>query len=107
MRWLDTVSFKDLHPAMVLAVLRIDSIVARSAWGGDGAIITSGNDSVHKEGSKHYEGKALDFRTHNWPASTKQQVFRDVKAALGPTFFVDLEDSGLPNEHLHVQFNEG
>lgn len=104
LRWDDSVKFDKLHPAMLLAAQRVnaiyESLSLKDLW------ITSGNDKTHKTGSKHYDGKAFDFRTKLIPtADLKQQVFAQVKAALGPQFFVDLEDFGKDNEHLHVQFN--
>lgn len=103
-RWDDSVKFDKLHPAMVLATLRVNAIYEemglKDLW------ITSGNDRTHKTGSKHYDGKALDYRTKLIPTvDQKNTMFAQVKAALGPQFFVDLEDLGKDNEHLHVQFN--
>lgn len=102
MRWLDSVKFDHLHPAMLLAAIRVEDIyksIPAELW------ITSGNDSQHMLGSKHYEGKALDFRTKTVPEGMKQHVFTLIKSALGPQFFVDLEDLDKPNEHLHIQYN--
>lgn len=101
MRWKDTVSFTDLHPAMLLAALRIEQLCSgKELW------ITSGNDSTHMKNSKHYKGKALDFRTKTLGTIAERRALETkVKAALGPEFYVELEDAGKANEHLHVQFN--
>lgn len=101
MHWEDTVKFDKLHPAMVLAALRVDAIISPLGvvcW------ITSANDRVHMTNSKHYEGKALDFRTHAIPQDRKKELLPIVKSALGPQFTVLFEDEGTPNEHLHVEF---
>jgi hypothetical protein len=102
MRWTDTVRFKDLQAVIGVALARVEAIYESynvECW------ITSANDRTHKEGSKHYEGKALDFRTHNIPADKRHRLFEDVRAALGEEFFVNLEFPGEAEEHLHVQYN--
>lgn len=68
--------------------------------------VTSGNDSTHMRGSKHYTDEALDFRTHLLPDGTKF-AFRDaVKLRLGSNYDVLLEDYTGPNEHLHIEHQE-
>lgn len=101
-RWLDTVNFKDLHPALTLASYRLDALLnnlALDCW------ITSGNDRKHKAGSKHYTGLALDYRSHHIPRQELDAVVVQLKSALGPSFYVELEDKNEANEHIHVQFN--
>ena len=111
MFWKDTVNFSKLHPAMILACTRLESIYdsfSTELW------ITSANDSEHKEGSKHFDGRALDFRTKNIVGISlpglssndkKNRMLNRIKEALGPFFFCQIEDLGEPNEHLHIQFN--
>ncbi|MGH7182073.1 MAG: hypothetical protein ACREJN_08860 [Nitrospiraceae bacterium] len=92
----------DLHSAMVMAALRVEIIFHKfdlECW------ITSANDRTHTANSKHYEGRAVDFRTHDMKTQDdKTSLFSMVKAALGPQFLVLLEDLNLSNEHLHVEF---
>ena len=66
--------------------------------------VTSGNDSTHRRGSKHYTDEALDFRTKHLPSRVKQLLVAAVKQRLGRHFDVILEDLGKPNEHLHVEY---
>lgn len=66
-------------------------------------LVTSGNDSAHMKGSKHYEDAALDFRTHHLTDEQKQGLKAVVKARLGSAYDVILESLGTPNEHLHVE----
>ncbi len=61
-------------------------------------LITSANDSVHMQGSKHYSDEALDFRTKHLSASEKQKLVAEVKKRLGPGYDVILE-----TDHLHVE----
>jgi hypothetical protein len=102
-RWKDSCRFDHLHPAMVLATVRVDQLYGHfdvpECW------ITSANDSGHMIGSRHYDGRGLDFRTHVIPHMRRQEVREAIARALGPQFTVILEDFGGPNEHLHIQFN--
>ena len=63
--------------------------------------ITSGCDGKHKVNSKHYTGKALDFRIRDFPADPATWAGR-MQAQLGDEYFVGLE---LKKNHIHVQFN--
>jgi hypothetical protein len=102
-QWKDNVRFTQLHPAMVLAAIRAALIFERR---GVPAVITSANDSEHMDGSRHFTGRALDFRTKHLTDRPAAFSIRDeLRAALGPEFTVLLEDYGLANEHLHVQYN--
>ena len=65
-------------------------------------IITSGCEGTHSEGSLHYVGKALDFRTRNVPPGELDFLVEEAKAALGPQFDIVLKKSP---PHLHVEFD--
>jgi hypothetical protein len=102
-QWKDGVRFTDLHPAMILAAIRAANIFESF---GVPAIVTSANDSEHMDGSRHFTGKALDFRTKHLSGGGAAFSVRDqLRVALGPSFTVLLEDFGQANEHLHVQYN--
>ncbi len=102
-QWKDSCKFDHLHGAMVLAVMRAEKIFEQE---GAGVVITSGNDSAHMVGSKHYDGRGLDFRVHHLEDEpARVRVARALKTALGPQFTVIYEGAGTPNAHLHVQFN--
>ena len=64
------------------------------------AVVTSGRDSKHMTGSKHYTGNALDFRTHNFSPETLAQIMSSMKARLGRDYDVVLE-----SDHLHVEYD--
>lgn len=68
-------------------------------------LITSGNDSTHMVGSKHYTDEALDFRIHHLTAEQQQALKAVVKARLGADYDVILESLGTPNSHLHVEYD--
>ncbi len=67
--------------------------------------VTSGNDSVHMKGSKHYTDEALDFRTHHLPKGDAEVLKISVQQRLGRDYQCILEDLGGPNEHLHIEFD--
>jgi hypothetical protein len=68
-------------------------------------LITSGNDSTHMKGSKHYSDEALDFRTKSLSKADKH-LFKDTLATrLGKGYDLVLEDEDGPNEHLHVEYD--
>lgn len=66
-------------------------------------LVTSGNDSVHMPGSRHYRDQALDFRTKHLSPPDKVRLVTAVKRRLGRNYDVLLEQEGQPNEHLHVE----
>lgn len=67
--------------------------------------VTSGNDSRHMDGSRHYQDRALDVRSKA-PFTTladKRQFLAEVLARLGPDYQGLLEAAGTPNEHFHIE----
>ena len=71
--------------------------------------ITSGRDSIHKPESGrvslHYSGLALDFRTKHMIVMDKAKVVEAIRTALGNQFDLAFENVGLPQEHLHCEFD--
>jgi hypothetical protein len=67
--------------------------------------ITSGDDSKHENGSRHYDGQGLDFRGHDISVAQGERLAAAVRERLGGGYFVDFEDSRKDpsNNHLHVQ----
>jgi hypothetical protein len=68
-------------------------------------IVTSGNDSVHMKGSKHYTDEALDFRTHDLLPAEKDDLCALALHRLGEGYQGFIEDRGGPNEHLHIEWD--
>jgi len=91
------VDLRGLSPQMALA-----AAVARDVYeeARCNCVVTSGCDGTHMEGSKHYTGEALDFRTLGIAKHFVAQIAAGVRAALGAQFDVVLEA-----DHLHVEFD--
>ena len=68
-------------------------------------LVTSGNDSTHMQGSKHYTDEALDFRTKHLTPQQKHALTTLVKVRLGLDYDVIQEFEGLGNEHLHIEWD--
>jgi hypothetical protein len=65
---------------------------------GTDLVITSANDGKHMDGSLHYQGKALDFRT--WTLNGREMmVHAQLKRELG-----DQYDTILEKDHIHIEF---
>lgn len=95
----DTVRFRKLIPEIYDIFPAIDLV-----WGDRGleCVITSANDSQHKQGSLHYEDRAIDLRSHDLPPGDETEVVEELKELLGLDYQVLLEDRDTPNEHLHI-----
>lgn len=93
-----------LKPEILLAIAVVQSIYSHR---GVPMTITSLLDGDHGPVSKHYEGGAFDIRSaekHGLPAKTDDAILADIKAALGPQYFAQVEfPPGDPNRHIHVQ----
>jgi hypothetical protein len=97
------VEISDLHLAMVQALPIIcDTFQAF----GLKTTCTSGRDGEHMNGSLHYQGRALDFRT--WAddqgtqlrASIKEKIAEEIQRELGPRYDVVPEAT-----HIHVEYD--
>jgi hypothetical protein len=64
------------------------------------AIITSGMDGKHMQNSKHYVGRAFDFRTKHLKEVEVDSIVAGIKMRLGPDF--DVIDEGT---HIHVEWD--
>ena len=69
---------------------------------GSTAIITSGLEGKHKQGSKHYKGQAIDLRIKHMDERLWPVVAEALSKALGPQYDVILEVKKL---HIHVEFD--
>ena len=94
----DGVTLGKLQPQAVLLAVVMDQVYA--ANGISVCVITSGDDGQHKRQSKHYEGRALDFRTRDMPAAKQTKVVAEARAALGRDFDIILE-----SDHIHCEWD--
>ena len=80
--------------------------VAEGIWTGESKtlVITSAMDGTHTNGSAHYRGQAVDFRTNTLPPERVKPVIAALRTALGPDFFVLYEGEGTSNAHAHVEY---
>lgn len=69
-------------------------------------LVTSGNDSKHMAGSRHFRDQALDFRTKHLSKEQKHALVAEVVRRLGDAYDVILEFEGGANEHLHVEYDK-
>ncbi len=90
-----------LQPQIVLAAVIVNEIYAAHETE---CIITSCNDSVHKDDSLHYSGNAIDVRTKN-VMGDKNALRNEIASAVGADFDVILESLGENNEHLHIEYD--
>lgn len=67
---------------------------------GLGMVITSGTDGIHKKGSKHYTGEALDLRISNIPPALIQKVIVNLQKRLGDGYQVIRE-----HDHIHIEYD--
>jgi len=61
------------------------------------AFVTSGMEGTHKRASKHYDGKAVDFRV-NWGSHIRADFFSLLSKAFGSRMRYILE-----TDHLHTE----
>lgn len=102
MRLKQGVCIKGIKSETIIAITIVNSIFLAH---GKECIITSVMDGKHKEGSLHYKGQAVDFRTKHLNMEEKVKITNEIGIALGDDFDTVLEYVGLPNEHLHVEYD--
>ena len=70
-------------------------------------IVTSVNDGVHKSGSLHYQGRAIDFRSKIYPRERLEHVVAEFRKLYSADYQLLWEHPGQPNEHLHLEYDVG
>jgi hypothetical protein len=61
-------------------------------------VVTSGNDSHHMKGSRHYSDQALDLRTRDLTPAQIQAWAVEIRRRLGAGYDVVVE-----SDHIHVE----
>lgn len=69
--------------------------------------VTSVNDGVHKVGSLHYAGKAVDIRSKIYDRLKLGKVVERFKGLYDSDFDLIWESQGKDNEHLHLEYDPG
>lgn len=95
------VDINNTCPEMFEAMIVVRDILAM--WGLD-CVITSGQDGTHGKGSLHPTGKALDFRTRDWPKKEAKEIERRIRADL--TLFGRYYDIVMESDHLHIEWDK-
>lgn len=103
-----TVRFAVITPAL-LRMLDVVERLSRTLPGlpDAGLVITAGSDGMHRTGSRHYTGEAIDLRSKTLHTDVRGLLMAALREELGPQFTVLLEDAGAPNEHVHCQVRRG
>jgi hypothetical protein len=70
-------------------------------------VITSGTDGEHGLSSFHYSGLATDYRSKHLTRHQKEIVMGRLIHRLGVRWDVILEDPDGPNEHFHIERDDG
>lgn len=100
------VKISKLHPkmgAVIVTVAQVAKILNLPK-----PVITSGNDSIHKKDSLHYQDRALDFRGNNIEVPVGQRFRDEVAGRLGNEYDALFETFKDPiYNHLHVEFEPG
>lgn len=99
-----SVKISKLHPKMEAVIVAVAKSVKKLSL--PKAVITSGNDSKHSNGSLHYIWRALDFRGNNIQPSVGKILAGDVASQLGKDYDVIFETFiNTSNNHLHVEYD--
>lgn len=90
------VSVSGMRPEILLALLIAHAIYLSFGFK---LTLTAGRDGLHKKGSLHYVGLAVDVRIKNLPEKIIPKIIAKLKAALGPEY-----DVVLHSLHIHIEF---
>lgn len=78
---------------------------------GRSVTISAGDNGQHMITSKHYDGKALDIRSKDFPDFATKHVFlarvltRLNRTTVKPAYQGLLENQGAENEHFHIEYD--
>ena len=86
-----------VRPEILLAVMIAEGVFAEEGYD---CIVTSFNDSVHSDTSRHYLGMAIDFRTKHLPNDAiAREIAEELRKRLGRHYLVLFE-----HNHIHVGY---
>lgn len=87
-----------LSENMASVLVDMDEIVEMVT--GKEMVVTSAREGVHKVGSKHYSGNAVDIRTRELDSAMKERLAKALRAGLGFMYDVVVEST-----HIHVEYD--
>ena len=94
-----------LTSGLLLGLLGLAHIM-ETTLGAKVLTITSVNDGVHKTGSLHYNGNAVDIRSKTFEHSLVEKAVSPFRASPdGSRYDLLFEAPGTPNEHLHLEYD--
>lgn len=93
------VTFEKAKPPAWYAMGFVDAL--SKLFTGDQATMTSITDGKHGQGSKHYDGVAIDIRTRDLRKEQIDSLYMLLREHLDPYGF----DTVLENDHIHVEFD--
>ena len=100
------VRIKSITPELVFGLMVLDEIFVQTAGIPNRTmVVTSVNDSTHKAGSLHYEGRAADIRTHGLEGPIIEIIVTKAKAALGLDFNIVYEKLEGGMSHIHLEYD--
>lgn len=85
-----------IRPEILLVMFIADGIYRGH---GHECVVTSLNDSVHSDTSRHYQGMAVDFRTRDFSGDVAREITEELRVALGRNYLVLNEGN-----HIHVSY---
>jgi hypothetical protein len=87
-----------LRPEILLAVVAAECVCAEM---GVDCVVMACVDGVHKAGSLHYCGLAVDLRSRDFRPGDLDKAIARLRQCLGADYDVVLE-----NDHVHVEFDQ-
>ena len=85
-----------LRPEILLAVVVAERVCAEI---GVDCVVTACVDGVHKAGSLHYCGLAVDLRSRDFRPGDLDKAIARIKQCLGADY-----DAVLEKDHLHLEY---
>ena len=100
----NNVSIESLSDVLHITIPMTAHIFKSVVGSGYTPTITSANDSEHSVNSKHYSNLALDWRINDISEVQAIAVYKSMSKFFGSNYKVLLEDVGIDNAHIHIEF---